>query len=229
MLRYVALLLLLIPSISFGQTITLPETIEVEKKFVIIEPKFDKPPKAVTFLVFGIKKPPEYASFGNAVLVALPDNDEVATVIVNAVFEGYVLKSKATNVVPKAGTTDSGSGGGSGATPPTVDKNIPPTATGLSVIMVVELNKEPADIKALSIGSNTVTKALASVQSKWYVRNSTDSLLDPWRNEINGKALPVLLVIGPGRKVLDAKTFQPTGNVEATARRIITTVANAIK
>lgn len=230
MLRFLAVTALLIPSFCFGQTITLPKTITADRKIVIVKPEFDKVPKAVAFEVLGVKKPPEAVIAGNFLILAQPDPDEEITIVVAAVFETNILKTAITTVIPPApGGTGTGTGTGGTATPPTVDKDIPATATGLNVIMVVELNKEPADIKALAVGSNAVTQALGSRQGKWWVRNSTDSFMTHFQNDIRGKALPVLLVLGPGNKVLHAETFVPTGTVEATARRILTTIANAIK
>lgn len=231
MFRVAALLLLCLPALVHGQAITIPDVINSDgKKFVIVEPKFDKEPKGVAFEILGLKRAPEAVTFGKTALVATPDPDDEITIVVVAVFENYAIKTKSTTV------RKSTPAGGGTTTPttnppvvPTGDRDIPAGVTGIQAIMVVDINAVPADLSPLSLQGNTVAAKLASIQGKWYFRNSTDSLLDFVRPKIQGKSLPVLVILGPGNKVLAAETFVPTGDATATARRVITTIANAIK
>ena len=231
MFRVAALLLLCLPCLVHAQVITLPEVINSDgKKFVIIEPKFDKEPKGVAFEILGLKRAPEAVTFGKTALVATPDPDDEITIVVAAVFEGYILKTKSTTVRK---STPAGGGGGTTTPntnpPPTGDRDIPAGVTGIQAIMVVDINAVPADLAPLSLQGNSIAAKLASIQGKWYFRNSTDSLLDFVRPKIQGKSLPVLVVLGPGNKILAAESFVPTGDAAATAKRVITTIANAIK
>lgn len=231
MFRLLALLLLLIPSCVLGQTVKLPAEIVATSKLVLVKPEFDKTPIAVKFVVFGNVSKPEYATVGSSVLVAEPDAGDELTIVCFALFEGNKLSdAEVCKVKPRAtagGTTPTTP---TNPTTPTVDREIPANVTGISAILVVDPNAVPADIASLATGSNAVTKALGKGQGAFYVRNSTDSLVTALKSSIQGKRLPVLVVI-------DSKTnpkkvypfeFVPAGNVDQTARRIITQIANAI-
>ena len=101
----------------------------------------------------------------------------------------------------------------------------------MHAILVVDPANVPADIASLGAGENAITQALAQRDGKWYVRNSTDSLVAPFKPSFDGKRLPVLLVVDGKtnpRKVIGAATLEPTGDVATTARRIITQIANAV-
>ena len=228
MLRLLAVLLLLLPGVTFGQTVKMPPEVVATGKLVLVTPEFDpKTPLAVKFVVFGDRKAPEYATIGNAVLVAEPDQGDEVTVVCYALFEGNKLSDAA---VAKVKPRQAGPGTPPGPTPgnpppPTTDRDIPATATGFHAILVVDPNNTPAGIAALARGENAVTKALAQRKSYFYVRNSTDSLVTSLQTSMQGKALPVLVVINSNRQILGAVSLAPA---DQTEKRIITHIANLV-
>lgn len=214
-----------------GQDVLLPSTITAKGKLVLVSPEFKTTPKAVEFTVLGLKTVPEYASLGNSVLVAEPDQGDEYTVIVFAVFEGYKTAKAVTVVKPRSG---SGTNPDAGTTPPVPagDRDIPAGVSKLHAVLVIDVSKPvPADLSALSNGQNTITRALAQRNSFWYVRASTDSLATRFSKELQGKTLPALVVLdtssGTARHV-STVSIQPTGDTEKTARSIITAIANAV-
>lgn len=232
MFRLIALLLLFVPSCVFGQAVKMPAEIVATGKLVLIAPEFDKTPLATKFVVFGNLKAPEYASFGSTVLVAEPDTGDEVTVVCYALFDGNKLSDAAITKVKPRGVTSGTVPATPGTTPsvPTVDRDLPANATGISAIMVVDPSAVSPDINALATGSNVVTKALGKGQGAFYVRNSTDSLVAALKPNLQGKRLPVLIVIDSktNPKKVASFEFTPAGNVDQTAKRIITMIANAV-
>lgn len=214
-----------------GQEVLLPSTITAKGKLVLVSPEFKTAPKAVDFVVLGLKTVPEYASLGNSVLVAEPDQGDEYTVIAFAVFDGYKTARAVTVVKPRSG---SGTNPDAGTTPPVPagDRDIPAGVTKLHAVLVIDVSKPiPADLSALSNGENTITRALSQRGSYWYVRANTDSLTTRFSKELQGKTLPALVVLDASSgtaKVVSTVSIQPTGDTEKTARRIITAIANAV-
>lgn len=243
-----AALLLLVPDLAFGQTLKLPAEIVASGVAVVVTPEYDKTLKLVDvkWVVLGIKTPPTFSyleppfvsrSKAGILVVPPPDDDEVTAICV-ALYEGGKLAQPAVTVIKsKPGTGTTGTVPTTPTTNPTTptvpqgDRDIPASATGYQAILVVDPANVPADIAALATGSNAITQALGQRGGKWYVRNSTDTLVAPYKPSFEGKQLPVLLVIDSKtnpRKVVDAKTLVPAGDAASTARRIITQIANAV-
>lgn len=228
---------LLLPAQAFGQVIKLPAEIVATGKLVVIKPEYDTPAKVLQteYVVFGDKSKPEWASFGDTLLIAEPDPDDVFTVVSIALFEGPKLsKPVTTRILPrKAGTQP---GGGTrppttnpGTTPAGPDRDIPAAATGLHVIIVLDPAAISPELAALG-KPNLVSQALTARRGVLYVRNATDSLITPLQPSIQGKALPVLVVIdgtSNPRKVLAAESFSTAGTAEQIQRRLISQIANA--
>lgn len=246
MLRFASLLLCwLLPGLCFGQTLKLPPEIITDSAAVVVQPEYDKSLKLVEtkWVVLGLKKaptfsylePPFVAKSKSAILIARPTDDDEVTIVAVALYEGGKLAQPAVTVLKaKPG---GGAGGGTvpttptGPNPPAGDRDIPATGTGLAVILVVDPNNVTEDIKALGVGTNAISQALAQKNGKWYVRNNTDSLVADFKPSFDGKTLPVLLVIDTKtnpKRVIGASTLVPAGDVAATSRRIITQIANAV-
>lgn len=234
-----SILLLLIPGLAIGQTVKLPAEIIATGKLVIVTPEYDPAAKllATEFMVFGDRRAPEYATFGQTLIVGEPDQGDEITIVAVAMYDGPKLsKFAVTKVKPrKTSTTPPGTPGSPPGTPPSsppsvpgVDRDIPPGVSGLHVVLVVDPANVPSDIASLARGENAVTKALAARKSAFYVRNSTDSLVAGLQASIKGKQLPALVVMYSTRQILAAESFAPTGNIDQTAKRIITQVANAV-
>ena len=223
MLRLILSILLLCPAAIFGQTITMPAETVATGKYVLVQPVFDPPGKVVDakYVVLGLKEKPRFYSIPTikeAILLERPSEGDEITVVVSALFDGGKMANMAVTTIKGSGqslppvTTP--------APPATPAANIP--ATGIHVIMVVDINNTPSAISSLAVGDNAITANMASRQGKGYVRNSTDSLLNPWRNSISGKQLPVLLVIDSAtRKEVLAESFVPSGDVNQVAQAII--------
>ncbi len=221
MLRLIALILLLVPGVAFSQTLKLPAEIVPERKLVVVTPEYEGKVLDTKFVVFGDKSKPEYYSAGNTLLMVAPEPGDVITIVAVAMFEGPVLAPPVVcRVLPlkQPGTTP--------GTPPPVN---PPTAsipaTGIHVIVVVDPASVPADLAQLGQGQNAITRHVAGRQSYWYLRNSTDSLLERVRPSFAGKQLPVLLVINSSKQVVLAESFTPTGDVTQTANLILSKIA----
>lgn len=217
-----------------GQEISLPSTITAKGKLVLVSPEFKGQLKAVDFTVLGEKTAPEYASLGNSVLVAEPDQGDEYTVIVFAVFDGYKTAKAVAVIKPRTGT---GTVPDTGTKPPPVpagDKDIPAGVTKLHALLILDVAQPiPPDLSALdpARGQNTLTRQLAQRESFWYMRAHTDSLALRFSNEIKGKAYPVLVVLDArsgSAKVASVTSIQPTGDADKTARQIITAIANAV-
>lgn len=215
-----------------GQEVLLPSTITAKGKLVLVSPEYKSTPKAVDFVVLGLKTVPEYASLGNSVLVAEPDQGDEYTVIAFAVFEGYKTAKAVTVVKPRSG---SGTNPDAGTTPPSVpagDRDIPAGVSKIHAVLVIDVSKPvPADLSALSNAPNTLTRVLGERGSYWYVRAHTDSLATRFSKELQGKTLPALVVLDASSgtaKVVSVVSIQPTGDTEKTARSIITAIANAV-
>lgn len=227
MLRLITTLLLLSPAAVYGQTVTLPAETVATGKLVLVQPVFSPADKVldVRYMVLGLKTAPKYhslPSIKDVLVVERPGEGDEVTVIVAATFEGGKLANLAFTNIKGSGTP----GTAPPTTTPIAPTNPPPTAnipaTGLAVIMVVDAGNVPADINQLAKGTNAITQHLAQRQGAWYVRNSTDSLMVPLKASIEGKQLPVLLVINSATKqVVLAESFTPTGDATRTANAIL--------
>lgn len=238
MLRLILLsLFLVLPAQAVGQVIKLPAEIVATGKLVVVKPEYDTPAKVLQteFVVFGEKSKPEWASFGDTLLIAEPDADDVYTVVSIALFEGPKLsKAVTTRILPrkaqpggtKPPTTNPGT---TPTTPAGPDRDIAASATGLNVIIVLDPAAITPELAALG-KPNLISQALTARRGVLYVRNATDSLITPLQPSIQGKALPVLVVIDGNsnpRKVLAAESFSTAGTADQIQRRLITQIANA--
>lgn len=230
-------LFLVLPSQAFGQVIKLPAEIVATGKLVVIKPEYDTPSKVLQteYVVFGEKSKPEWASFGDTLLIAEPDPDDFYTVVSIALFEGPKLsKPVTTRILPRkaqpgGGTKPPTTNPGTTPTPAGPDRDIPAAATGLNVIIVLDPAAISPELAALG-KPNLVSQALTARRGVLYVRNATDSLITPLQPSIQGKALPVLVVIdgtSNPRKVLAAESFSTAGTAEQIQRRLVTQIANA--
>lgn len=239
-------LLFLLPGWTFGQTLKLPTEIVATSDVVVIQPEYDPALKVVNvkWAVLGLKKAPTFAylekpfvSFSKAaILLGKPAADDEVTCVVVALYEGGKLSDPAvTTIKGKPGSTTPTPTNPTNPTtptnPPAGDRDIPASATNLHVFLVVDPANVPAEVSTLGTGANAVTQALGQRKGYWYVRNTTDSAVAPFKPSWQGKQLPVLLVVDGKtnpRKVIDAQTLELTGDAATTARRIITQIANAV-
>jgi len=248
-----AMLLLLFPLTCYGQTITIPDAkstaeglvIVATGKLVAVSPEFTPADKMldVSWTVLGNIKAPEFSTIGTGLIVAEPDQGDEVTIVGVALFAPTAPDTKcklSKSIIIRVKPRQIASGGGNNppvgspttpTTPPAGDIDIPANVTGLHVFLVVASpNGMPADLASLSVGSNPVTQALGQRKSYWYVRNATDSAIAPFAESIKGKQLPLLLVVAKDSqqiRVLDARSISPSGDVNKTARAIITLIARA--
>jgi hypothetical protein len=251
MFRLALALLLLLPSLAFGQTIKLPAEINVSQDAVLVQPEFSDIAslKDIKWAVLGLKAAPSF-SYLDQPFVRKPKSgimlrspavgDEITIVIVALWNNGNLSDPVITNVkratggqqppVTPTAPSQPSSPPTQPATPPGVDRDLPPNTTGVSAILVVDPSNVSPDVSALGVGSNAISRAL-SKGGAWYVRNNTDSLVAGLRPSWEGKQLPVLVVIDAKtnpRKVYPGVSITPSGNADLTAKQIITQIANAL-
>jgi len=249
MFRLTLALLLLLPSLAFGQTIKLPAEINVSQDVSLVQPEFSDIAslKDIKWAVLGLKAAPSFSYLDqpfvtkpkSGIMLRSPAVGDEITIVVVALWTNGKLSDPAITTIKRqvgTGTTPPATTPTHPTTPtqpPTtgVDRDIPANTTGISAILVADPTAVAPDVAALGVGANAITRALGRGQGAWYVRNSTDSLVANLKPSWEGKQLPVLLVIDGKKKpkeVIGAVSITPTGSVDLTAKQIITQIANVL-
>ena len=253
MTRLALALLLLVPSLAFGQTIKLPAEIVATQDAVLIQPEYSDATqvKDIKWAVLGLKAapsfsyltPPFVAKANTGIMLRSPaPGDEVTIVVLAQWTSGKLSDPVITTVKRGAGT---GSATPPPANPPTtpispaqpppgVDRDLPANTQGISAILVVDPANVAPEFNTLAVGPNAVTKALGRGNGAFYVRNSTDTLVTRYPDlmeSLQGKQLPAVVIIDAKpnpRKVVNAVSITATGSADLTAKQIITQIANAL-
>lgn len=249
MLRLTLALLLLFPSLAFGQTVKLPAEIVATQDAVLVQPEFSdiSALKEIKWAVLGLKTAPSFSYLDqpfvskpkSGIMLRSPGKDDEITIVIVALWNSGKLSDPVISTVKR----QAGTGGTippattptqpttPAQQPPSVDRDIPAGTTGISAILVVDPAAVNPDIATLGTGANSISRALGKGGGTWYVRNKNDSLIASLRPSWDGKQLPVLLVIdgkSNPKKVIGAVSITPTGSADLTAKQIITQIANAL-